>query len=506
MEKKIGIIDLGSNSVRLVIYEIRSNGTYKLIDDISDTIRLSEKMVEGKYLNDIAMRRAVKTIRLFKKLCQAYRIPPRNIIAVATEAVRKAENRDVFLSLLSRTAGVDFQVLSGEMEARFVYHAVIRSIDLKDGLVVDIGGGSTEIIHVKEGKLNEAISIPIGAVVATEQFLGNGGTPQEKAAKLEKHLAAKLKKLKWLTGAQCPVIVGLGGTLRNLARIHKKKTGYPVELTHNYRMEIREFEEIYDELKLMDLEDRKRVKGLSPKRADIIVGGLAILKALAGITPARQLVISGDGLREGILQDFLQKQQSSASSPDVLDSSIRNCMAIYDVRRKHAEHVCKLALSLFDQLEPLHRLGENERKLLQTAAMLHDIGIAINYYGHYAHSFYMILNTRLNGLTHREIVLTAAIAASHGKDKLKEDWETQYSSILLASDMASYQKLSLILRIAEGLDRSETGIVKAVRCLIGGEAVHLETICKEDGELEISVAGENGDSFRKVFQKQLLIT
>ncbi|HHV28986.1 Ppx/GppA phosphatase family protein [Acetivibrio mesophilus] len=506
MSKKIGIIDLGSNSVRLVIFEIMPNGAFKLIDDIKDTIRLSENMIDGKLLNDLAMHKAVKTIKLYRKLCNSYGIPCNRIIGVATAAVRKAENRDQFLRLLSSSTDINFRLISGEEEASYVYKATIYSLDIHEGVIVDIGGGSTEIISFKDNSITNSISIPIGSVVATESFLGKDTINPDQLALLEDSVRKMLKEQSWLWQEGNRTLIGLGGVIRNLGKIHRNRVDYPINHAHNYEMKIDDFYSIYDDLKSMDLKSRKKVKGISSSRADIIVGGLAILKTIISICSPSHILISGFGLREGILFDYITATNPRVKFTDALSFSLTNFMELYGVRKNHAKHVCFLALSLFDQLKHLHNYGEEVRKLLKVASLLHDIGISMGYYEHYRHSFYIILNSRLTGLTHRETLLIAAIAASHSKDKFKENWQKRYKKILLPGDTELWEKLSVFLKLAECLDRSETAVIKALECHILADSVKIQTIREGDSELEISLANEYSNTFRKVFGKYLIVT
>lgn len=506
MSKKIGIIDLGSNSVRLVIFEIMQNGAFKLIDDINDTIRLSENMIDGRFINDIAMRKTVKTIKLYRKLCSAYGIPCNNIIAVATAAVRKAENKDQLLKLLNSSTGIDFRLISGEEESTYIYKAIIHSLDIHEGIIVDIGGGSTEIIKFKDKSIKNYICIPIGSVVATEDYLDKNIISPQKLAAFDENIMNRLKDLDWLQQETNQVLIGLGGTIRNLGKIHRKRIEYPINHAHNYVMSTDDFYSIYDELKVLDLESRKKVEGISQNRADIIVGGLAILKNIISVSSPSHIVISGFGLREGVLFDYLFSNKRTKTFTDVLNFSLDNYMELYGVRQEHANQVCFLALSIFDQLKPLHEYGEDERKLLKLASLLHDIGISISYYEHYRHSFYIILNSRLNGLSHREILLIAAIAASHAKDDFKEDWQNRYKKVLLPGDIELYDKLSMFLKLAECLDRSEMSIVKALECQMHNDMIKIQTIREGDAELEISLANEYNNIFRKLFGKVLVIS
>ena len=503
--EKIAIIDLGSNSVRMVIYEITDNGSFRLIDDISNIIRLSADMKDGKYINDMAMMGTLKTIKLFSKLCSSYNVPKNNIIAVATAAVRKAENKDYFLRLLFSSTGIKFKLISGDEEALYVYKAVINTLDIGKGIIVDIGGGSTEIIKFDGNNILGLESIPIGTIVATEKFLDKDRVSSKSIKTFEQYLESIFKDLLWMKEKDIGCIIGLGGALRNISKIHRKKTKYSVDIVHNYSMSIHDFLEIFESLKTMDLISRKKVAGMSSKRADIIMGAFLILKVISKLCGAKNFVTSGNGLREGLLLDYIFTHYPLKQQKDVLCFSLENYIDTYGVRKMHADHITTLAMCIFNDLFPLHNMGEDARKILMVASLLHDIGIAVEFYGHSIHSYYMIINSRLNGLTHREIVLSAIIAASHSKDKMKSEWIKTHKSLLMPSDVQLIEVLSTILKISNCFDRSETGIIKSVECIIDNDTVRMKTLRDNDAELELKLAREHKEIFKKVFNKNLII-
>lgn len=505
MPKKVGIIDLGSNSVRLVVFEVGKNGAFRLIDDINDPIRLMENMVCDKFLNDLAMHRTIKTIKLYKKLCAAHEISANRIIGVATAAMRKAENRDHLLRLLSNSTGIKFKILSGKEECMYVYKAIANSMDINEGIIVDIGGGSTEIIKFKDKHMQNHICLPIGSIVATEKFLGKNTISPQKLHVLYNYIKNLLSESDWLFEKKNLVLIGVGGVIRNLGKIHRNHINYPLNKTHNYQIGIGDFQFVYDMLKNTDLESRKKINGISKSRTDIIVGGLAILNAIISAVSPSKLVISGFGLREGILYEHIFLNSKLIPQKDALSMSLSSFMHLYGIRQKHAEQVCFISLSLFDQLKPLHKLGDRERKLLKVASLLHDIGISISYYEHHKHSFYIILNSRLNGLTLRETILISAIAASHSDKHFNENWQSKYSSVLLPEDIEIHEKLSILLKLAECLDRSETGVIQSLECQILDTSVKIQTIKDGDAELELSLSNEYNDLFKKCFGKSLNI-
>lgn len=511
MEKLTAIIDIGSNSIRLVIYEINPGGSWKLVDDISDTVRLSENMVEGRFLNDFAMKKAVRTVSLFAKLCRSYKIQSKGIIAVATEAVRKAENKGIFVNMIKKTSGIHIRILTGDEEAYYSSLAVISSINERNMLIIDIGGGSTEITGIREGISEGRLSLPFGAVVVADEYTGRELPDQSGVARLDEAIRKAVLSEKWFVKNGYNRIAGLGGTVRTIAKIHRKQKDYPVDIIHNYEMDIKDFNSLYSNLSAMTLGQRKSIKGISEKRADIITGGSAILHSLAKLAGAHTLIVSGNGIREGILLEHLTSlNKFNALSCfsrdfDVLETSLVNFIGIYSVRKLHSSHVKTLTLSLFDQLSYLHRIDSGWRNILKTAAILHDSGIHLGYYGHCSHTFYMILNSRLNGLSHRELILVAAIAASHMPEHDPADYLKQYRQLLKDNDIDISRKLSIFLKLAECLDRGENGVVKRVDLVETKEKVLIRLTCNGDCELETELAEELSVEFKDIFNKTLSI-
>jgi exopolyphosphatase/guanosine-5'-triphosphate,3'-diphosphate pyrophosphatase len=378
-------------------------------------------------------------------------------------------------------------------------------MDINEGIIVDIGGGSTEIIKFKDKHMQNHICLPIGSIVATEKFLGKNTISPQKLHVLYNYIKNLLSESDWLFEKKNLVLIGVGGVIRNLGKIHRNHINYPLNKTHNYQIGIGDFQFVYDMLKNTDLESRKKINGISKSRTDIIVGGLAILNAIISAVSPSKLVISGFGLREGILYEHIFLNSKLIPQKDALSMSLSSFMHLYGIRQKHAEQVCFISLSLFDQLKPLHKLGDRERKLLKVASLLHDIGISISYYEHHKHSFYIILNSRLNGLTLRETILISAIAASHSDKHFNENWQSKYSSVLLPGDIEIHEKLSILLKLAECLDRSETGVIQSLECQILDTSVKIQTIKDGDAELELSLSNEYNDLFKKCFGKSLNI-
>ncbi|MFO7820198.1 MAG: hypothetical protein R6V17_08200, partial [Halanaerobacter sp.] len=366
----------------------------------------------------------------------------------------------------------------------------------------------------KDRKIEESTSLPFGALDITQNFNLYDSINQEQEEELTRFLYQAYQDVPWLAEMEHKVLLGVGGTIKNIARIDQRKKDYPLNILHNYKMSNHKINEVYELVKDKDLAERKDISGLSKKRADIFIGASAAVKRLIDYCEIEKLVLSRKGIREGLIYHHLCRADNPVK--DVIDFSLKNVMNNFNLNQDHAYHIYKLSKSLYDQLKPLYELNSDKfngdiDKVLLVAAMMHDIGNHINYYDHHEHSFYMILNSGINGLSHRELLLSAYISASHR--------HTKYSLHKYNLNRASFQKIinkdgpdkevirktGILLEIAESLDRSMNGIVEAVQCSITEDKVKIKTISRADAELEINDALEAAEGFEKLYGKELEI-
>jgi len=502
--EKIGIIDLGSNSARLVIVNLFAEGYFMVVDELKESVRLGQDMERDGFLKPARVAETIKTLKMFKKLCDSSGVT--RIIAVATEAVRRAKNQRSFLDEIQATCGIKIRVLSAEEEAVLVYRGVINTMDVPKGIVLEIGGGSTKIVYYNRRNMLNYATLPFGAVTLTGLFSGDGLKPEEQAAKIEEFFTEQLTKVEWLKELDPDVqMIGVGGSFRNLFKITKMVHKYPLDTVHNYRMPVEDFTPIYDMIKVLDLDKKKKIKGLSAERADILPAALAVIKSFVNYIGVDNFTFSGAGLREGIM--FNQALPMTVEKPiaDVLNYSLTTLVKYYDCEEKHVEHVVNLSIQLFKQLRVLHKFPRQYLKILKVAAMLHDCGMRIKYYNHQRHSWYMILNATLYGVTHRDIVLAAFTACCHKKEDINlYDW-ARYRGIVSDDDLEIVKKLGVMLRIAESLDRADSGTIKSINCDILGDSVIMKTEVDGDATLEIKNAMAAANEFRKSFHKNLEI-
>ncbi len=502
--EKIGIIDLGSNSARLVIVDLFADNHFMVVDELKESVRLGQDMERDGFLKPQRVAETIRTLKMFRKLCDASGVT--RIIAVATAAVRRAKNQRSFLDEIQASCGIKIRVLSAEEEALYVYRGVINTMDVPKGIVLEIGGGATKIVYYNRRCIINYVTLPFGAVTLTGLFADDGLKPEEIAKKIEEFFTEQLKQIEWINTVDPDAqMIGVGGSFRNLFKISKMVHKYPLDTVHNYVMQTEEFLPVYDMLKVLDLDKKKKIKGLSAERADILPAALAIVKSFVSFFNFERFTISGSGLREGIMVNQALPMTEEKPISDVLNYSLTTLVKYYGCDEKHVEHVVNLSIQLFKQLRVLHKFPRQYLKVLKVAATLHDCGQRIKYYNHQRHSCYMILNANLYGVSHRDIVLAAFTACCHKKEDINAYEWARYRDLLHEDDIEIVKRLGVMLRIAESLDRSMSGTVKSINCDILGDSVIMKTEVDGDATLEIRDAMAASTEFKKSFHKNLEI-
>lgn len=498
MTERIAIIDLGSNSARLIVMHIYANGAYNLVYNQKETLRLGEGLSSSGFIREEASQRAVETLKIFAHMCLLFEVD--STLAVATAAVRNAKNGLELLQKIEDETGIKLETISGKAEGGLGFLGVINTLDITDAVLFDLGGGSTELTLIRNRKPEKIISLPFGAVTLTDRFGTQDKVSEVQILQLRRYIIRHLEKLSWLVDARLPLI-GVGGTARNIAKMDQKRKNYPFHKVHNYRLGHLSLEDLWKGLATADLKQRAKMPGLSSERADIIVAGVTIVKSLFDVTGADRLIVSGCGVREGLfLQHYLKRIGQPEIIDDILLHSVRNMLLFYKGNIPHAYHVAELAEAMFDGWQFVHRLEPRDRVLLRVAALLHDIGITINYYDHSRHSAYLVENARIFGLTHREQMLTAVVAGWHNGPSAKYVRNRLYSEFLDESDWQKARKLALFLALAESLDKTQMGLVRKAEAGISGKNAYLElSVADEGATIELAeIAG-----YQKWFKKEL---
>ena len=359
--------------------------------------------------------------------------------------------------------------------------------------------------YVRKNLLNYE-TLPFGAVTLTELFAQDGLKPEEQAAKVEEFFTEQLKRIDWLKELDPETqLIGVGGSFRSLCKLVKMTKRSPLNTVHNCRITLDEFENVYDMIKVLDLDKKKRIKGISSERADILPSALAAMNSFIKYVGFEKIAISGCGLREGIMFNYAVPTTIEKPISDVLTYSLQTLVRFYNCNVKHVEHVVNLSVQLFKQLRVLHKFPRQYLKILKVVAMLHDAGAAIKYYDYEKHTAYIIQNASIYGLTNREMVMASLVAAVHKNDEFQMSDIVRFKAYVSEEDVDAIRKLGIMLRIAESLDRSMSGCVLTLNCDVLGDSVIMKTEVDGDASLEIKDALNASNDFRRIFRKNLEI-
>lgn len=492
--KRTGIIDIGSNSVRLVVYERIGSSAYRVIDESKESVRLSATIESDGSIGSDDIGRLVRILGDFQMLCNVHEAD--TVRAIATAAIRNATNGRYVAEQLRLRTGLPIEILSGDEEARLGFLGMINATHIHDGYLIDIGGGSTELTLFRSRKLVRSVSLPFGAVNMAKLVADVDGSVSREAVKRIKDMIQNaVKGEAWLSGhAELP-LVGLGGTIRALCKIDQKAKKYPFPQTHHYDMGKSDLDHLAEWLPALPAKQREKVDGMSDDRADIIVPGLIILHALFSHIGASRLIVSGAGLRDGLFHETAFPDKPLRT--DVLSDSTQNLLVLHPaVSYAHSEHVSRLAVRLFDDLGLQPEYGARVRTLLQAAALLYRIGVTIHYYNYYKHTFYLIINSRIEGLTHRESVLCALIASFKSKSRTRS-MMAPYKELLTESDLELVYRLGALVRLAVALDRSETQPLETIRASTDKQTLNIYWTGKRNPAVELKQVERLSGEFKK---------
>lgn len=493
--KRIAAIDLGTNSFHLVIVELKDIDSVKSIEEIErigtfEVLYRQKEIVrinvgnneETDNLTVEGIERAIKVLKKFKEKIDEFGASTH---AIATSAIREASNRDEFLSYVKEHLGIEIKVVSGYEEARLIYLGVLQGLNIynKQILLIDIGGGSTEVMVGKNGKVLYAASFKLGAVRLTQKFFEGGRTfNKEQKEKCEKYIKDVISSnLNPIHDIGYEQIIGTSGEIQSITRLLYSSENNSTEFRtfHNVDFTFEQFQKISKNiLKCTTLDEIKSIKGLDEKRAEIIIPGTLILKVLMELLQIDRITASSFALREGIIIDAIEKRFLRDLDFDlnynqeefIRDEKFKSVLELarwYNVDLKHANQVRKISIRLFDELKDFHKLDEEHLKLLEYAALLHDIGYFISPQKHHKYSYYIIKNSSLVGFDDQEIEIIANIARYHRK-ALPDDKHQNFKD-LNDDNKRTVKILSAILRFSDGLEKTHNALISDIKILPNGE-------------------------------------
>ncbi len=489
---RIAAIDIGTNSVHMIVVQVQPNQSFEIVDREKEMVRLGSGGLGGRALTESSMMAALQVLSKFRRLAESHDVD--EIIAAATSAVREAQNGCEFLNTVRQQTGIRVRVISGTEEARLIHRAAVYGVDLAGGsaVVVDIGGGSVELVRGTASQAQVAQSAKLGVIRLTEQFVRSDPLAPRDERRLTKYINAELSEAtQRITDAGYDQVIGTSGTILSLGQIAISETRVVgSDELRNRRISAKQIRHVRQQLSAMTLAERLRIPGLDPRRADLAVAGSVLLDTILKRLGAKELVLCDLALREGLALDYIRKNQARIARaeqyPDVRRRSVVDLAERCNAASEHANQVAQLALCIYDQTQTNHGLGSREREWLEYAALLHDIGVHISYTRHHKHSYYLVKNGGLRGFEPDEVEVIALATRYHrrGLPKRSHDGYGELSAEL----RRTVRLLAALLRVAEGLDRSHQQSVAGLEVIPGGQDYLLRIKSRDDTELELWAA------------------
>lgn len=487
---RIAAIDVGSNSIHMVVARIERDGRFDVLDRAKERVRLGAGTLASGKLSPQAIESGVRTLAAFKTLAERHGAT--RIQAVATAAVREASNGGDFVDKVKQETGLRLRVIPGREEARLIYLGVAHAIDLRrqPSLIVDAGGGSVELIHVSEGEAKSLFSVKLGVTRLSEKFVANDPPSSKELRALEAHIADTLEPVfDACADAGITRLIGTSGTMLNLIAMAAHARGEDPEGHLNLlTASAAEIAKIRKAAQKGDREQRLQLPGMDAKRVDLIIPGACLADILLERLHVDQMVACTWALREGVLLDFIARHPRRILEAEVFPEprvrSVARLLRQCQDSGEHGAHVRHLAEQLFDQLREILQLPAESGELLDHAAMLHDVGHHIRHQDHHRHTYYLITNSELLGFEREEIEMIALVARYHGKGAPKETDEGY--ATLPKAQKRTVRALCSLLRIADALDRSHYGVVRDVTVVQRGGALVIRAHTGgDDAELEL---------------------
>ncbi|MGD0718604.1 MAG: Ppx/GppA phosphatase family protein [Thermoplasmata archaeon] len=440
----IGVIDVGSNTSRLVVFDASSSCAIRPIFETKEVPRLGAGLPPDGRLTSEASARGVAAMERFARTLEYLGVS--KTLAVTTSAVRDAPNAGEFIAAVQRATGILLRVLSGSEEARYGYLGVASAWELADDLICDLGGGSLQLVHTRKGEVANSVSLPLGVLRVTQRHIGHDPPKGREVEELREYVRDTIQTTIEAFGGAHRRLFAIGGTVRSAARAAIALRDYPVRRVHGFPIRAHDLDALMDLMVEMPSPKRRAIPGIGSDRSDVIVAGLVVLEEVLRASGAPEIVVTGTGIRDGLALEMIGAHLP-ASAIELASRSVTAASERFSFSLARGRAVADLAGQLFDLLAEGQNWGPSERLALTTAAWMHDAGTSIDLWRHAYHSAYLIQNYPIYGLEQHETLLAASIVAQHAGDDLPSGWRRGLAPVLRPSDASTARRLGAVLQI-----------------------------------------------------------
>ncbi|MFC3884304.1 exopolyphosphatase [Bacillus songklensis] len=476
------MIDIGSNTMRLVIYEYGEKRRFKQVENVKVAARLRNYLNEDQCLSAEGIRVLINTLHTFQIITRHHKI--RQVKCVATATIRQAVNKEEVCRIVKEMTDFTVMVLSEYEEAFYGFLAVVNSTDKKEGITIDIGGGSTEVTYFSDRQLIEYHSFPFGALSLKLQYIKGDIPTEEERANIKSFVRSQIETLPWLKGKQLP-IVAIGGSARNMVQLHQSFISYPLAGLHQYEMTLEDIRGVKEQLGGMTYQDLQKLEGLSKDRADTILPAIEVFETLCEVTGAPKFVLSRKGLREGLLFEELKKPFGIRLYPNVLEESFQQMIMDFEINIEHVNEVTKTASLLFQhfRMQLDFPLEDGDLHLLKRAAQVFQLGEYIDSESSSQHTFYLLANRTIDGISHKDRLKLALIASYKGKTAFRQYMEP-FKDWMTKEEQKTLRFLGAVLKVASSLNATKRNIVKHVDVDKDLNGFTIKILCNSDYRAE----------------------
>jgi len=479
LKDRVAIVDIGSNTVRLVIYEREEDRReYRELDNIKIAARLRIYLNGQQFLNEKGIRVLIDSLQTFQAIVRHYNVA--KVICVATATIRQARNQQEIMQQVQEETGFMIKMLSEYEEAYYGYLAVVSSMDINEGITIDMGGGSTEVTYFRDRQLVQYESLPFGSLSLKLQFVKGEVPTDQENEEIRKFVQSQFEHLQWINDKEIPIIA-MGGSARSIAQLHQSLIHYPLSGIHQYEMSILNLQEIKETIEPLSWNELQKIDGISKDRADTILPAIEVFQAICDISRATKFILSRKGLREGLLYNEMNKTNEKCTS--LVDIGIQEIVKDFHIDEHERKYMIENAKQLFKQIKHISDAGnlldDDDLELVERGALIFDVGKYVNEESSSQHTFYLLTNRTILGLSHRERVQLALIASYKGKGNFRQyiepfkDWFTKEEQ----------KKISLIgalLKIAEGLNITKRNLVKDIEISPQKDTWVMNIKCNDD--------------------------
>ncbi|WP_169907562.1 Ppx/GppA family phosphatase [Priestia abyssalis] len=503
LSDKYAMIDIGSNTMRLVIYEHDSRKKFKQLENVKVVARLRNYLNEEQQLSEEGINVLIDTLCSFQIITRHHSV--QHVKCVATATVRQADNREEICRLVQKLTDFEMTILSEYEEAFYGFLAVVNSTDIPEGITIDIGGGSTEITYFLDRQLIEYHSFPFGALSLQLQYVKEDTPTEEERKAIKQFVQSQFETIPWLHGKQVP-IVAIGGSARNMVQLHQSFIHYPLAGVHQYEMMLSDIQLLKKQLSGMNYQELQRLEGLSKDRADTILPAMEVFESLCELTEAPRFILSRKGLREGLMFEELIKPLGIGLYPNVLEESFQELVMDFEIDTEHVTQVTKIASLLFQHFR-MHLdfpMGDKDLSLLKRAAQVFHLGEYIDSESSSQHTFYLLANRTIDGIRHKDRLKLALLASYKGKSAFRQYMEP-FKDWLTKEEQKTLRFLGAVLKFASSLNATKRNIVKHLDIDANSTGFTIKILCCSDYRAEEYQAEKQKKHLEKVTKQPIVL-